>query len=76
LVTSRGLILTGAGLIIGAAAALALTRLLGDRLYKISPHDPVAFGSAFLIMSTVAFLACLLPALRAMRIDPARALRA
>jgi ABC-type antimicrobial peptide transport system permease subunit len=76
LVTSRGLILTGAGLIIGAAAALALTRLLGDRLYKISPHDPVAFGSAFLIMSTVAFLACLLPALRATRIDPARALRA
>src|SRR5262252_1376806 len=76
LVTSRGLILTGAGLIIGAAAALVLTRLLGDRLYKISPHDPVAFGSAFLIMSTVAFLACLLPALRATRIDPARALRA
>jgi predicted lysophospholipase L1 biosynthesis ABC-type transport system permease subunit len=76
LVTSRGLILTAAGLIIGAAAALALTRLLGDRLYKISPHDPVAFGSAFLIMSTVAFLACLLPALRATRIDPARALRA
>src|SRR5215467_10384941 len=76
LVTSCGLILTGAGLIIGATAALALTRLLGDRLYNISPHDPVAFGSAFLIMSIVAFLACLLPALRATRIDPTRALRA
>jgi predicted permease len=76
LVTSRGLILTAGGVSIGAAAALTLTRLLGDRLYKISPHDPVAFGSAFLVMSTVAFLACLLPALRATRIDPARALRA
>jgi len=76
LVISRGFILTAPGLILGAGATLALTRLLGDRLYRISPHDPVAFGSAFVIMSTVAFLACLLPALRATRIDPARALRA
>jgi len=76
LVISGGLVLTAGGLIIGTVAALTLTRLLGDRLYNISPHDPVAFGSAFLIMSTVAFLACLLPALRATRIDPARALRA
>ena len=76
LVLSRGLILTAAGLIIGAAAALGLTRLLGDRLYQISPHDPVAFGSAFLVMTTVALVACLLPARRATRIDPAAALRA
>jgi ABC-type antimicrobial peptide transport system permease subunit len=76
LVISRGFILTAPGLIIGAGAALALSHLLRDRLYRISPHDPVAFGSAFVIMSAVAFLACLLPGLRATRIDPARALRA
>ena len=76
LVLSRGLVLTGAGLIIGAAAGLVLTRSLGDRLYHVSPHDPVAFGSAFLIMTFVALLACLLPARRALRIEPARLLRA
>ena len=76
LVLSRGLALTAGGLIIGATAALALTRLLSNRLYQVSPHDPVAFGSAFLLMTTVALLACLLPARRATRIDPARALRA
>lgn len=76
LVLSRGLALTAGGLIIGAAAALALTRLLSHRLYQVSPYDPVAFGSAFLLMTTVALLACLLPARRATRIDPARALRA
>jgi predicted permease len=76
LVLSRGLALTAGGLIIGVTAALALTRLLGNRLYQVSPYDPVAFGSAFLLMTIVALLACLLPARRAMRIDPARALRA
>src|SRR5256714_2025079 len=76
LVMSRGLGLTVAGLIVGAAAALALTRLLGNRLYAVSPYDPVAFGSAFLIMTVVALFACLLPARRATRINPASALRA
>jgi predicted lysophospholipase L1 biosynthesis ABC-type transport system permease subunit len=76
LVLSRGVALTAGGLIIGAIAALALTRLLGNRLYKVSTYDPVAFGSAFLLMSVVALLACLLPARRATRIDPARVLRA
>ena len=76
LVMSRGLSLTVAGLIVGAVAALALTRLLGSRLYAVSPCDPVAFGSAFLIMIVVALFACLLPARRATRINPASALRA
>jgi predicted permease len=75
LVISRGLRLTTAGIVIGAIAALMLTRLMGDLLYKISPRDPVAFGFAFLIMATVALTACFLPAWRATRIDPAQALR-
>jgi len=76
LIMSRGLVLTIGGLIVGALAALSLTRLLGHRLYQVSPSDPVAFGSAFLIITTVAVFACLLPARRATRIDPAQALRA
>jgi len=75
LVLSRGLSLTGAGLALGVAVALGLTRLLGSLLYKIGPRDPLAFGSAFLVMLVAALAASLLPAWRATRTDPARALR-
>jgi macrolide transport system ATP-binding/permease protein len=75
LVLSRGLALTGAGVLLGAATALALTRLLGNLLYQVSPRDPVAFGCAFAIMALVSVAACLLPAWRAARTDPMHALR-
>ncbi|HJW37863.1 MAG TPA: ABC transporter permease [Candidatus Udaeobacter sp.] len=75
LVISRGLRLTTAGIVIGAAAALLLTRLMGNLLYKVSPRDPIAFGAALIILIAVALVACFLPARRATRIDPARALR-
>ncbi len=52
-----------------------LTRLMGNLLYKVGPHDPIAFGFALIVMITVAFMACFLPARRATRIDPVRALR-
>jgi predicted permease len=75
LVLSRGLALTGAGVLLGAATALLLTRLLGNLLYKVSPRDPVAFGCAFAVMALVSVAACWLPAWRAARTDPMRALR-
>jgi len=75
LVMSRGLALTAGGAALGAAVALALTRLLGSLLYKVSPRDPLAFGSAFVVMTIAALAACFLPAWRATRTDPARALR-
>ena len=75
LVISRGLLLTAGGIVIGATAALLLTRLMGNLLYKVSPRDPLAFASAFAIMTIVALIACFLPAWRATRIDPVRALR-
>ncbi|MEY2491148.1 MAG: hypothetical protein QOH24_99 [Verrucomicrobiota bacterium] len=75
LVMSRGLLLTGGGIVLGVVAALTLTRLMGNLLYKVSPRDPLAFGLAFLIMMAVALVACFLPAWRATRIDPVRALR-
>jgi ABC-type antimicrobial peptide transport system permease subunit len=75
LVLSRGLALTAGGVALGAAAALVLTRLLGYMLYKVSPRDPLTFGAAFVVMTIVSSAACFLPAWRATRIDPARALR-
>jgi predicted permease len=75
LVISRGLALTAGGVLLGAAAALGLTRLLGYLLYKVSPRDPLAFGSAFLILLIVSLIACFLPAWRATRVDPIVALR-
>jgi predicted permease len=75
LIFSQGLRLTTIGLIIGTVAALLLTRLMENLLYKVSPRDPLAFASAFVIMTVVALVACFLPAWRATRIDPAQALR-
>jgi ABC-type antimicrobial peptide transport system permease subunit len=75
LVMARGLTLTASGVALGGVVALALTRLLGNLLYKVSPRDPLAFGSAFVVMAVASLAACLLPAWRATRTDPARALR-
>jgi predicted permease len=75
LVISRGLRLTAAGILFGAIAALGLTKLLGSLLYNVSPYDPWLFGSALAAMTATAVAACLLPAWRAARTDPARILR-
>ncbi len=75
LVMSRGLGLTAGGVLLGAAVSLALTTLLGNLLYQVSPRDPLAFGSAFVVMTIASLAACFLPAWRATRIDPVRALR-
>ena len=76
LVLSRGLLLTTTGIFIGIVLALLLTRLLGDLLYQVSPRDPLAFAAAFAVMTLASTAACFLPAWRATRTDPIRALRA
>jgi len=75
LVLSRGLRLTAGGVLFGTVAALALTRLLRQLLYNVSPHDPMVFGLALAVMTATAIFACLLPGWRASRTDPARVLR-
>jgi len=75
LVVRQGLKLTGIGLIIGIVAALALARLMSSMLYGVSADDPISLLVAILVLSVAALLACLLPALRATRIDPIAALR-
>jgi putative ABC transport system permease protein len=76
LVMSRGVSLTAGGVALGAGAALLLTRLLGYLLYKVSPRDPLSFALAFAVMIVAALAASLVPAWRATKTDPVRALRA
>jgi len=75
LVLARGLALTACGVLLGAVAALGLTRLMQSLLYNVSSRDPLAFGAALAVMTMGSLAACFLPAWRATRTDPARALR-
>ena len=74
-VLSRGLALTAGGVLLGTAVALSLTRLMGNLLYNVSPREPLVFAAALAVMSFASLAACFLPAWRATRTDPARALR-
>jgi putative ABC transport system permease protein len=64
-----------AGVVGGIAGALIATRLLSSMLFNVSPMDPSTFAAVALGLMGVAVLACLLPAMRATRIDPTIALR-
>jgi putative ABC transport system permease protein len=75
LVIRQGLKLVGIGLVIGMLAALVLVRFIASILYGVSGNDPLTLGLALLILGFAALLACLLPALRAVRINPITALR-
>jgi predicted permease len=70
-----GLRVALAGLAVGVVAALLVTRVLSGLLYGVRPRDPVALMSASLLLLAVSALACLVPALRAVRVDPAATLR-
>jgi predicted permease len=78
MVIPQGIQLAVAGVIIGAAAALFLTRAVSSfshLLYGVGRSDPVTFFCVSLVLLTVAILACWLPARRATRVDPMIALR-
>lgn len=75
-VLRRGIALTLAGLLIGDALSLGLARVLAALLAGLSPADPVAFGASAIILLSVGVAASYLPARRAVRVDPAIALRA
>ena len=75
LVMRRGLALSALGVALGGISALVLTRLLGNMLYQTSPRDPLALGFAFAVIAATSAAACILPAARAARTDPARVLR-
>ena len=75
LVIGQGMKLTLIGVVIGAAASFALTRLMSTVLYGISPTDVVTFVAISLLLTGVALAACFVPACRAARVDPMEALR-
>ena len=76
LIIKQGIILTFAGVVIGLLAALAATRLIDtQQLYGVSATDPFTFAAIALLLTTVSLLACYLPARRATRVDPLKALR-
>ena len=75
LVLANGMRLAGAGIVLGVAGALWLTRFLASLLFEVAPIDPVTFTGAILLLSAVAMLATYIPARRATRVDPAIALR-
>jgi putative ABC transport system permease protein len=75
LVLRQGLLLTIVGVVLGLAAAFALTRLLTSLLFGVTAVDATTFTTISILLLIVSLLACYLPARRAMRIDPLRALR-
>ncbi len=64
------------GLVLGLGATMAGGRLLSSQLYEISPHSPILLGSTAVVLAAAAFVACVIPARRAMRVNPIEALRA
>jgi len=75
LVVGQGLQLTLLGIGIGLVAGLGITRFMASQLYGLSPTDPLTFAGVAVLLLFVAFLACYVPARRAMRVDPVVALR-
>src|SRR5437868_5832822 len=69
------LFLSGLGAIVGIAGAFALTRLLADMLFHVNPADPITLGLVALLLILVSISASLIPARRAMTIDPVITLR-
>jgi putative ABC transport system permease protein len=75
LIVGRGVGLALRGVAIGLLGALAGSRLMATLLYQIQPRDPATFIAVPIVLSLVAVLASVIPATRAMRVDPINALR-
>ena len=74
-VLARGAKLAGVGILVGALASVALSRLLTSLLFGVSATDPITFLEVALLLTLVALAACYIPARRASRLDPVIALR-
>jgi putative ABC transport system permease protein len=75
MVIRKGMVLTAAGILLGALAALAATRLMAGMLVNMSPADPLVFADAALFLGLVALPASYIPAKLAAKVDPMIALR-
>jgi cell division protein FtsX len=75
LVLGEGLILTGLGLVVGLAIAVAASRMLASMLFEVRPNDPLVYLSIAVLLGAVALVAGYVPARRASKIDPLSAIR-
>jgi putative ABC transport system permease protein len=70
LVLRQGMLIVMVGVLLGTLASLALTRVISNLLWGVTPTDPLTFFVVLSALALVAFLACYIPARRASRIDP------
>lgn len=75
LVVRHGILLSLGGVVLGTAGAFAVTRFMAKMLYNIQPNDVGTFVTVSVLLLLVALLACTVPAMRAMRVDPLAAIR-
>jgi ABC-type antimicrobial peptide transport system permease subunit len=71
LVLREGFVLVGVGLILGVAGAVSLRTVVTTEIYGVGPLDPLVIGSVAIVFGVVSLAACILPARRAMQVDPA-----
>jgi putative ABC transport system permease protein len=76
LVAAEGLRLTAAGMIAGTLAAVAVSRAMRGMLFNVSPADPLTYAAVLVFFAVTACAALIIPARRALRVDPLTALRA
>jgi ABC-type antimicrobial peptide transport system permease subunit len=75
LVLGRGALLSAAGIGLGLAGAVVAAKALRSLLYEVAPNDPVTLAGVTLLLGAVAIGTCVLPALRAARVDPVETMR-
>ncbi|HWZ77599.1 MAG TPA: ABC transporter permease [Candidatus Sulfotelmatobacter sp.] len=71
LVLREGLVLVAAGLILGIAGSISLRSVVQNEIYGVAPLDPLVLGCVAILFAVVALAACIVPARRAMQVDPA-----
>jgi putative ABC transport system permease protein len=75
MILRRGLQLIGLGVVVGLLASFAVTRVIANQLWEVSPRDPLTLGVAVAVVALAGLAACYFPARRATRVDPLVALR-
>ena len=75
LIVGQGTLPVMAGMLVGVAISLGVTRLIASLLYQVSPTDPLTFGAVTVLLGVTALVASLIPAIRAGRVEPSVTLR-
>ena len=75
MVLRRGLRLVGLGMGVGLLASFAVTRVIANQLWEVSPRDPLTLGAVVIVVALAGLAACYFPARRATKVDPMVALR-